>query len=140
FRRELAAVLRELRLEEVDVEAVVARLVEDGELSVLALHLVAAELRLLADERLARELRGVAGDAARRLPRRLGRRAGGAEHERNTARLDLGLEHEATGRLVASLDRGVEHGERLHRRDAHGVRALRGLVGAGPLDELVLDL
>ena len=47
-RRELAAVLGELRLEEVDVEALFATLVEDAEAAGLVLHRVAAVFGLLA--------------------------------------------------------------------------------------------
>ena len=127
---------------------VVGRLgvVHDAELPGLVLHVVAAVLRLLAGELLADDLGAV--DRARlalgRVPAigllraRLARRRGVA-HDEDLRLREPAFEH-AERREARRWLRVHDGRERLHRFDRHEVGTLGGLVVAGRLEELDLDV
>ena len=128
----LAAVLRELLVEQRDVEPVGATRVDDPERARSVLHVVAAVLGLLLQQVLAHELRDVDGEGRQLLTVR----------HRRWDHLDLRRLHLACKHVTPTAlreRRGVEHRERLLGDHRHGIGALRGFVGAGRLHELVLD-
>ena len=129
---DLAAVLRELLREDVEVHAVAAALVDDAEDALLVFHRVAAELGLAPHQLLAHPLGHVHLVGLEQVGRRRGVRVDG-----DAAGLDGLLEHEPA--TATRVERGVQHRERLLPDDVHRVGALRGLVGAAGFDELVLD-
>ena len=146
FDRFRPAVLLHQRVEEVDVDDALRR--DQAKGARLRRELVVTRPpRLLPRERVREEVRdqvdgrrrvGLCRPPVRRLPLDLLR----CQHARGRAVHDdlglghLGLEH---GRALVLVGR-VDHDERLHRDHLDRVGALRGLVGARRLDELVHGL